>query len=160
MTADAILEKPFEVVIGGVTYKVAPPCTATLIEVSAEVARLPKYQIDYNKNKQVSETLRIAKDCKTIGSILAILILGIDNLTETIKTPKKRFLWWVTEWEEKVIDKKAELADFILRRMLPSEINKLTTKILAEKMEIGDFFGFTTSLIEINLTRPTKEVEN
>ena len=27
-------------------------------------------------------------------------------------------------------------------------------------LEIGDFFGITTSLSEINLLKPTKEVEN
>jgi hypothetical protein len=156
-TAEAILQKPFTVLIGGRTFEVAPPSNRTIIEVSGAVASLPK---TYNKKGNVlNEALRIAKDCGSIGDILAILILGGKNLTERVKTPKKRFLWIITEWEEKTINRKRELADFILDNQKPSETAEMTA-LLFNRLEIGDFFGFTTSLIDLNMIRPTKEVES
>lgn len=154
--SDTILEKPIEIKIGDETYKVAPPCTATLIEVSSEITKLPHYEVDKNADNVFPETLRIAKDCKAIGSILATLILGAEHLTEVVKKPKKKIFWVTYQWEDEVIDKRAALADTILKKLRPSETNTLISKILVEQMEIGDFFGFTTSLIEINLTKPTK----
>ena len=151
-TADAILERPYPVTIGGVTYNVAPPTTETLILASEEIAKLPNYQIDHEESHLLSETLRIAKDCRGIGNVLAILILGSEGLTEVVR--KRRFL----RFKEVTVDKKAELASIILKKMRPSEIDRMTVMLLVERMEISSFFGFTTSLIEINLTKPTREV--
>jgi len=155
--ADAILQKPMLLKIGGVDYSVAPPTTATLIEVSAEVSKLPSIIVDGERNI-IDESLRIAKDCRNIGDILAILILGAKNLTELRRTPKKHILWFVTEWNETLVDKKKELGWTLLNELPPSELSMITSKLL-NKLDFGSFFGFTTSLIEVNMIRPTKEVE-
>ncbi len=154
--ADTVLQRRSEVEVGGVIYEVAPPTTATLILVSEEVSMLP--QIEVNKETDIlTETLRIAKDCSFLGDILAILILGANGITEKKTITKKRFFGLIEEETEIEIDKQKELSELLLRHKSPKELNELTAHILAG-MEIGDFFGLTTSLIEINLIKPTREV--
>lgn len=155
--ADTILQKSKTVEIGGETYEVAPPSTATLILVSKEVAMLPP--IEVNKETDIlTETLRIAKDCSFLGDIIAILILGANRITEKKRVVKKRFFGLIKDVSDITVNRQKELADLLLRHKSPKELNELTAHLLSG-MEIGDFFGLTTSLIEINLTKPTKEVE-
>jgi hypothetical protein len=73
-TANAVLQQPVEVEIGTKKYSVAPPSVATLILVSAAVSKLPAITLD-SKNI-ASDCLCIAKDCRPLGEIAAILILG------------------------------------------------------------------------------------
>lgn len=162
--ADTILQKEIEVTVGGKIYKAAPASTATLILASEAVSRLPKINLD--PEKVVEESLAVARECRPLGEIAAILILGAKNLTETIKTRQtveKRRLWGLVKRTEEieveqVIDRKAELAKQILEDLSPRSLNLLVAQLL-QKMELGDFFGLTTFLTEINLMRPTK-VEN
>lgn len=159
--AETILQKSDEITIGEKTYKVAPPTTATLILASEAVSRLPKTVLD--PQKVVEESLSVAKDCKALGDIAAIMILGARNLTETRKVRErreKRCLWGFFkrhEWVEveKTIDRKAELAQELLNTYSPKALNMIVGALL-HKMELGDFFGLTTFLTEINLLRPTK----
>ena len=162
--AETILQKQEEVFVGEKKYKVAPPSVATLILVSEAIARMP--QIKTNNHNIVIDSLHIAKDCKPLGEIAAILLLGAKNITETKKsrqTVKKRRLCGLVRWTEEVeveriIDRKAELAKQILENYTPRALNRLITDLL-RKMELGDFFGLTTFLIGVNMLRPTK-VEN
>jgi hypothetical protein len=153
--ADTILEKPFEVNIGGVTYKVAPPSLETLIVVSEEVAKIPQYDVD--KSEIVSESLRVAKDARPMGDILAILILGAGKLKSTRMEPEKTFLGRVTKWRQIEVDNVAELSEIIRKKLTPSRVNNLTNKILG-KMEMGFFLGSFIFLREINLTKPTRMI--
>ena len=159
--AETILQKSDEITIGEKTYKIAQPTTATLILASEAVSRLPKTALD--PQKVVEESLSVAKDCKALGEIAAIMILGARNLTETRKVRErreKRCLWglfrrykWVEV--EKTVDRKAELAQELLYTYSPKALNMIVGALL-HKMELGDFFGLTTFLTEINLLRPTK----
>lgn len=163
-TAGAILEKPVEIVIGGKTYQAAPPSTATLILVSEAVSQLPKIALD--AEKIVEETLSVAKDCRILGDIVAILILGAKNITETKRTPQikdKRYLWGLirvkkTVEVEEVINHKEALAREVLEELSPRELNNTVTSLLSS-MNIADFFGLTTFLTEVNLLHQRK-VEN
>ncbi len=159
--ADTILEKTEELSIGSKTYQVAPPSTATLILVSEAVSRLPRVVSD--PENVVEESLSIAKDCRALGDIAAIMILGAQHIKERVKvqqTRVKRYLWGlfkrkvVVEVEE-VRDRQAELAQELLETYSPKALNMLIGGLL-NKMEIGDFFGLTTFLIEINLMHQTK----
>ncbi len=160
-TAEAILQRNIEIKIGEKIYQVAPPSTATLILVSEAVSHLPHIVAD--PQKVVEESLSMAKDCKALGEITAILVLGARHLTETVKVKQKkqkRYLWGlikrdVIEEVEQTIDCKKQLAKEILETYSPKALNMLIGNIL-QKMEIGDFFGLTTFLIEINLIRQTK----
>ena len=91
--AETILEQPFEVKVGEKSYQVASASTATLILVSEAISQLPHIALD--TEKVVEETLSVAKDCRILGDIAAILILGAKNITEKKKVPQikeKRYL--------------------------------------------------------------------
>lgn len=158
-----ILQNTTDITIGGKVYKVAPPSVATLICVSEAVSTLPAVRLD--ADKVVDEVLSIAKDCRPLGEIVAILMLGAKGLTETrreVKTVEKRRFWGLIKKQEQVevvevIDHKAALARTILEDYSPSQLKELVG-LLISKMEIGHFFGLTTSLTEVNLLRPTREV--
>lgn len=154
-TAETILEKPRTIVVGNETFQVAPPTTATIIEVSELVSQLPAIPTDSNNIAQ--EALLIAKDCRILGDIVAVLVLGEANLEETRVTKKRRFFGLITETKTEIIDRKKELSKKLLRTLSPSKLNQLVIQILSG-MEIADFFGLTTSLIEINITRQTRGV--
>jgi hypothetical protein len=153
--ADTILQKPYKVEVGGVTYEVAPPSIATLVIVSSLVAKLP--QVNLNEKNILLETLKVAKDCSLLGDIVATLILGADNLEEEKVIVQKRCFGIIREEVKIKIDNQHILSDKILKKLTPRQVNNTTIEIL-NRMEVGDFFGLTASLIEVNLTKPTKQV--
>ena len=130
--AETILQTPVEVKVGSKTYMTAPPSTATLILASEAVSRLPHVVLD--PKNVVEESLSIAKDCRALGDIVAIFILGAKNLKEKVKVQKNReksYLWGlfkrqVVEEVEEVIDRKAELAQELLEELTPAELYDLT----------------------------------
>lgn len=154
--ADTILQKPYKVEVGGVTYEVAPPSIATLIIVSSLIAQLPAIKID--EKNVLLESLKVAKDCKVIGDIVATLILGADNLEEEMVVVEKRLFGIVRKESKLIVDNQRILSDKILKKLTPRQVNNTTIDIL-NRMEVGDFFGLTASLIEVNLTKPTKDQE-
>lgn len=159
--AATILQTPVEVKVGDKTYTTAPPSTATLILASEAVSRLPRVVL--NPDNVVEECLSIAKDCQALGDIVAIFILGARHLKETVTVQRKRekrYLWGlikrhVVEEVKEVRDRKAELAKTLLEDLTPAELYNLTVSVL-QRMNLTDFFGLTTFLIEVNLTRQTK----
>lgn len=158
-TAKTILQEPEDVTIGGKTYTVAPPSVATLILVSEAISHLPHEALD--KDKVIEETLSIAKDCRELGEIAAILILGAKHIKDTVEsqqTRRKRHLWGLfhtTETVTVVESAKDRLAKELLEESTPRDLHNAIAQILL-KMQVGDFFGLTTFLTEINLIRPTK----
>ncbi|EJX05266.1 hypothetical protein EVA_06622 [gut metagenome] len=161
--AAAILErKVASIEIDGHVYDIAPPSVATLILVSEIVAELPVVTTSKDDNDVLYKVLHYAKDYRKLGELCAVLILGAKGLTQTITTQKeeKRFFGLKKRKieETKTIDKKAELAKLILENVRPSTmLNVIITRLT--DMEIGDFFGITTSLSEANMLKPTREVE-
>ena len=101
--AQTILQQPEEITVGDKVYKAAPPSAATLILASEAVARMPKIQL--NTERIVDEVLAIGKDCRPMGEIVAIMILGAKGLTETrktVKTVEKRRFWGLIKEAEQV----------------------------------------------------------
>lgn len=162
--SQTVLQQAEDIQIGSRTYKFYPPSTATLILASEAISLLPHLRLD--EDRLVEDTLFAAKECRVLGDIVAILLLGAKNLTEKIAVPKtkeKRLLRGLikitrTTEEEVVIDRKAELAKELLEDLSPRELNNLTAKLL-QRMQLADFFGLTTFLTEINLLRQTKVEE-
>lgn len=150
-----ILQKTEKITVGSETMEVAPPSTATLILVSEETAKLPHIKLD--SENIAGEVLYVAKDCRVLGDIVAILILGAKNLCTTKTIKNKRLFGLCTERKEVTIDNKAILAKKLLEDITPRELHSLTA-LLLKALQISDFFGLTTSLIEINLIRQTREV--
>nr|DAR31090.1 MAG TPA: hypothetical protein [Caudoviricetes sp.] len=174
---DAILQVPQNILVGTKTYKVASPSVATLIKVSQCISTLPNITLD--KAEVVKESLSIAKYCEPFGEALAILILGAKNLTEKRTIQKeieveeekivyKSYLFGLFKRPLKTIqtttkvvaetievDKKAELAKELLENFSPSELYNITATLIGN-LQLGDFFGISIFLTEINLLRPTK----
>lgn len=157
--AQTILQQPEEMTIGGKTYKIAPPSVATLILASEVVSHLPQVHLD--EDKVVEETLSIAKDCRKLGDLLAILILGAKHINDKVErreTQRKRHLWGLFHTTRTIIiteTAKEALSRELLESITPRDLNNAVAKII-NMMQVGDFFGFTTFLTEINLMRPTK----
>lgn len=159
-----VLQQREEITVGDETIEVAPPSTATLILVSEETAKLPHIKLD--SENIAGEVLYVAKDCRVLGDIVAILILGAKNLVEhkkiLVKNEKRRLFGLIKEIHEEeteiTINHKAILAKKLLEDITPRELHNLTVRLL-KALQIADFFGLTTSLIEVNLIRQTREVE-
>lgn len=160
--AETILQKAAKINIGGKEYEAAHPSIATLILVSEAVSRLPKRALD-SKNL-VQECLSVAKDCRVLGDIAAILILGARHINDRENTPqtgRKKRLWGLFGSKVKADTgrtAKERLSQEILETMTPSDLYG-TIAMLLQRMDLGDFFGLTTFLSEVNLLRQTK-VEN
>ena len=151
--AETILQKVTDVKIGDKTYSVAPPTTATLILVSEAVSQLPHLKLD--EKNIVGEVLSVARDCRVLGDVAAILILGAKGLTESV-TRRRRVFWpFYSVSVTETIDRKAELSREILDNYSPSELHNLIASLL-KGLDLGDFFGLTTFLTEVNLLRQTK----
>lgn len=157
--AQTILQQPKKITIGDKTYNIAPPSVATLILVSASVSRLPHIHLD--DKKIMEETLSVAKDCHELGDIAATLILGAKHINDPVEsrhTEKKRHLWGLFHTKRttvKVETRKEHLSRELLEDLTPRDLHNLIAQSLVE-MQVGDFFGLTTFLTEINLMRPTK----
>ena len=89
--AQTILQQTEEITVGDKVYKAAPPSAATLILASEAVARMPKIQLD--TERIVDEVLAIGKDCRPMGEIIAIMILGAKGLTDFGGLSKKPNKW-------------------------------------------------------------------
>lgn len=160
-TADAILQRPVEIKAGDYTYSVAPPTVATLILVSEAVSRLPHVALD--SKKVVEECLAVAKDCKALGEIAAILILGAKEVDTPVVIEEKQpySACWGLIKRNKIIRQVERRGDVLARKLLerhtPRDLNSIIAQALS-RMQVADFFGLTTFLAEINLIRPTKVV--
>lgn len=153
-TAEAVLQKPKEVTVGGRQYTIAPPSIATLILASEAVSHLPALRMD--GEAVVEEVLRNAKDCAAIGELTATLLLGAKRIREG--RHRRRTLRDIICGHGRRETEQEALARELLETLSPRELYKLLSEALVE-MQLQDFFGLTTFLTEINLTRPTKKVE-
>lgn len=152
---EAILQTPKEIRIGDKVFFVAPPSVATLILASEAISQLP--QVNLDKSRIVEDVLFVAKDCRLLGDIIAILILGARGLKETVTLRKKWFFGLFTRRVKETIDRKEELSKWLLEELDTTQTNRLIFELLKD-FNLGDFFGTTTFLIDINLLRPTKVV--
>jgi len=160
--AETVLQKPVEVAFGGKQYTVPAPTLATLIVISEEVSRLPSI----DKKDPLRSSIAYAQNAPLIAEIVATAILGAKALEETVETTRivtKRYLFGLIKrkkeiTEKQTIDRKAELAKSIMETLSPREAYQTMLQILGT-LQLGDFFGLTTFLTEINLLRQTKVVE-
>lgn len=159
--AQTILQQTEQLEIGDKTYTIAPPSVATLILASEVVSHLPRTHLD--EERVVEETLSIAKDCQELGDLVAIMILGAKHINDKVErreTQRKRHLWGLFYTAKTVTiteTAKEALSRELLENVTPRDLHNAVAKIIY-KMQIGDFFGLTTFLTEINLMRPTKVV--
>lgn len=158
--AAVILERSVgSIDIDGETFNIAPPSLATLILVSEIISTLPIVEEVKHKDDRIYSALHYAKDFKAIGEIAAVLILGAKNLTEKKeRVIEKRCLFGLIRRRKTItetIDRKAQLAEAILKNVRPSIIYNVIIERLKQN-EIATFFAITTSLNAANILKPTK----
>jgi hypothetical protein len=160
---DTILQrKTTSLEIDGRTYEIPAPTPATIMLVSEETSKMPL--INKETKSIFLETLRTARDCKAIGRIAAILVLGAKRIRENhqvVISETKKWSWRhfrFTKHQEETMSELDFVAMRIMEDITPETLNETITKRLME-MQLGDFFGLTTSLSEINTLARTKEVE-
>ncbi len=157
--AQTILQQPEEIKVGDNSYSIAPPSVATLILASEAISRLPKFTL--TPDRAVEGSLAIAKDCRVLGDIVAIFILGAKRVNEMVEVrhvSRKRRLWGLfhtTHTSVTLESRRDLLSRDLLENASPRELHNLLAQVLT-RMQVADFFGITTFLTEINLTRPTK----
>lgn len=163
--ASTILEKPIsEIEIDGVSYKIAPPSIGTIILISEIISQFPVVG-NVPKDQKLNSVLHYAKDFKKLAELAAVLILGAKGLTENrmkeVKYVRRRFFGLMkfteTKMVEEVIDRKKELAEAISKNIGPRELYDTIVNRLSE-LEVDYFFAITTSLSEVNIIKPTREV--
>lgn len=159
---EAILQSASETItIAGTEYVFGKPSVATIIMCSELISLLP--EVDGKDPSWVNNSLRIAKDSRVLGEIAAVIILGAKRVMEHRKvqtltqTRKKSLLAAFRKSSDKFIEEeeKDALARNILLELSPSELSELITGRLA-RLQLGSFFGITTSLAEANVLKRTK----
>lgn len=156
--ADALLERPTTLELGGRSYPLAPPTLATLILVSEELSQLPPDLLSYDKGEDspLIVALRTARHAHGLSRALARLILGARppmSRTERLRQQLHR------------LAPRLFAAPDALER-LALEIEQTTSAhdlalsfvSLTQRLEVQDFFAFTTFLSALRLTQPTREV--
>lgn len=152
--AENILQEPFKVELGDVSYMVESPTLATLILASEEIANMPKIEVRDGKSI-VFDVLATAKDCASVGRVLAIFILGAKTIKEKRTSLISRLLRLVgVDAVKRELDR---LTDRILINASLEELN-VAYATLVQHIDIGDFFSVTTFLQGVNLTKPTRVV--
>lgn len=143
-TAATILQEEGVAVIGKKRYHFPQPTTATLIALSAEVAKLPRTLLD--SNDVVGETLRVAKHCAPIGRAVAILLTGAKGFTRK-------------GWRRRIFDWRIErTASHLLEELSPTDLQNLATALLM-RSDVSSFFAVTAFLAAANMTKATKADE-
>ncbi len=122
------------------------------------IAEMPTIRPAKEFPEQLQEVLRIGRDCKVTGDILALLILGPNNLIEEKEEVKSYLFGLFKRKRVVVIDKQKELAKKLLTEVEPKELFELGARLF-ERIQAPYFFALTTSLSDVNILRPTKEVD-
>lgn len=148
-TAGTVLQETQRLRIGGRNYEVKPASLGTLIQVSRLISKLP--EMNFENEDVLSKSMTIAKDCDVLGDIAATLILGVRLEDKQSLLFKLKKLFGQTQ-EDKI----RRLAYDVLNE----DIGRVYSFVLAcfSKMEVGIFFGLTTSLQETNILRRTRGV--
>lgn len=152
--ADTLLQRSAKVTVCGIEFEAAAPSIATLVLVSEAVAKLPGRRLD--ANNIVAECLAVAKDCRILGDVAAILILGARHINDTMPTTQSGRNGFLNRFIPKRNVKKREwLSHNIMETYTPTELHGMIAMLL-QRLDLADFFALTTFLSEVNLLKETK----
>lgn len=160
--AATILERKLaQVKIGDGTYAIAPPSIATLIMLSEIASGLPKAG-EVKAEDILQWVVSNAKDYSALGELAAVLVLGAKAIMEDEELGqqdgKKGISLFNRSRKTKRGTLRQEMAKKILREVSPAQLSKIIAKAFGS-LEVGDFFGITTSLGAVSILTPSKEVE-
>lgn len=164
--AQALLQEPIKVTLGGKVYDVAQPTLGTLIAASEYIAQLPE-PITPKEGREVSDILARACDFKLLPKIVATLIVGVKGGSErfdaeaegVIKAKPKGLRRWLKNRKLGQSQSKIDhMERVIYDEASPREVENALVALL-RNLQLQDFFVCTTFLQGIRMTRPTKVVE-
>lgn len=150
-TAQAILQQPQTIHLGGNDYRVAPPTIGTLIAVSEAVAQLPA--LDLESDNAATTALRAARHARHIATAIATFILGAKAIREAATRQPCRWLSWLPIGRKSPLE---SLTQTLLDTTSPQELLEALPLIL-RGMQVQDFFALTAFLTSVNVTKPTNE---
>lgn len=151
-SAEALLQKPYEVKVGDKTYNVAKPTLATLMEVSRFVSMLPK-SIETEQDNIIPCILSCASEYgRVLAKIAAILIIGIGKGDKCPQIEKNKKITWFWKKRKSKVD---ILADEIINSASCEEISSIISGALSYQ-KIGFFLSTIISLSGANVSSPTK----
>lgn len=162
--AEEVLQRPETITIAGTEYEVAPPSVATIIMVSEAVAELPHMSLD--SDNLVEDMLREARNCRPIGKAVAVMVLGAKRIREDEERRREaRTHGWLHKLpligrmfrRGRDTGLLGRLSEKILEDAEPKELQQAMAALIM-RMQLGDFFGLTTFLNGVNMTKPTREV--
>ena len=159
-TADALLERSQPFALGGKTYELAPPTLATLILVSEELAKLPSELFDFDEktDSPVVIPLRTARHAHGLSRALARIIVGarpkLSSWQRVQQAAHSICPWLVSEPD--VVERLA----IEIERSTSIQALALSFVELTHRLEVHDFFSFTTFLNALRVTKPTRRVES
>ncbi len=150
-----VLEKEVEIILRGEKYNVAPPSIATLILFSKYVGKLPKEVL--NKEKPIASLMSNADKLHYLGYAIASAILGVEDFNKKCKLERSMFDR-LRFWKETKTIPQGELLAEKINKIEVEEVYSAFVKVLSS-MKLNVFFQLTISLLEMNLTKPTREME-
>ena len=159
-TAEAILQSAKETIeIGGQQWELGKPTVGTIIMASELVSQLPKFKDELTGKDIIPEVMRVAKDAKVIGKIVALLILGAKRVMEHRKSGKRQWWRWICDWflhRKQLREELDTLSDLVLQELDSDRIFSIISNRLSN-LQLGSFFGITTSLSQSNILKATKD---
>ena len=158
--AATILERKLaQVKIGDGTYAIAPPSIATLIMLSEIASGLPQGG-EVKAENILQWVVSNAKDYKALGELAAVLVLGAKAIMEDEELGQQASKKGVSLFNRPSSRdmKRGTLRQEILREVSPAQLSEIIAKAFGS-LELGDFFGITTSLGAVSILTPSKEVE-
>ena len=158
-TADALLERNQPFALGDKTYELAPPTLATLILVSEELAKLPSeiFAFDEETDSPVVVALRTAHHAHGLSRALARLIVGARpklSPWQRVQRVAHSICPWLFPAPDVVERLAVEIEGSTSIQALALSFIELT-----RRLEVQDFFAFTTFLSAVRVTKPTRKVE-
>ena len=140
------------VTVDGREYVIPRPTVGTIIMVSELVSTLPE-PFEVNSKTFLADVMAIGKDTRVLGRIVAVLLLGAERVLSEECKGSRRGAWWKF-WRRgrNAVD---ELSDAVLRTMSPTEVSAVVGRVI-ETLQIGHFFGLTTSLKTQNILASTR----
>lgn len=151
--ADTLLQRPFQVKAGDMTFTVPAPTVATVIAVSGLISRIPETAFS-DDDKVLPAVLAHASECSALGDIAAMLILGEKEYNAPVDG-KDGPVGRILRRRAARRTKGGELAKRLVQGLTPAQLNRAVTEILVHT-EVSDFFALTTFLTGVNCLRRTK----
>lgn len=140
--AKTILQRNFNIMLGGKVFSVRPPSMATLIAMSEFLAEIPT--IDIKDKNALSKAISDASHYEPVVDAIVAVVVG-ERKPDTMNFLQRR----------RYDRRKLRLRTLVMQKASIAEIEHAIVTII-NSMELEHFFGVITFLAGLNLTKATK----